>query len=267
MAQLPELQQRAGWFVRHRPHLVSNIHDPRRPGFRDRRMLSLLSEDRLRRVLARMLDENEFLSPFGIRSLSRYHLDHPYAFDARRRTPERRLPAGRVGHRDVRRQLELARPGLAARQRPAHPRAAQLLRLLRPDLQGRVPDRIGPPHDPVRGRAQDLRAPGAASSAPINAGAARCSAARRKFSDDPLWRDHLLFYEYFHGDNGAGIGASHQTGWTGLDRAAAALLRHRAARAGAGDVVAASAAGRTTKASARLRKTGGRTLAVMLAGP
>ena len=63
-----------------RPHLVSNIHDPRRPGFRDRRLLSLLSEDRLRRVLARMLDENEFLSPFGIRSLSRHHLDHPFVF-------------------------------------------------------------------------------------------------------------------------------------------------------------------------------------------
>src|SRR5439155_7733943 len=82
MAALPELQQRAGWFVSNRPHLVSNIHDPRRPGYRNRRLLSLLSEERLRRVLARLLDENEFLSPFGIRSLSRYHLEHPYALAA-----------------------------------------------------------------------------------------------------------------------------------------------------------------------------------------
>ena len=81
MAALPELQQRAGWFVSNRPHLVSNIHDPRRPGFRNRRLLSLLSEERLRRVLSRMLDEKEFLSPYGIRSLSRHHHEHPYRFD------------------------------------------------------------------------------------------------------------------------------------------------------------------------------------------
>ena len=131
MAALPELQQRAGWFVSNRPHLVSNIHDPRRPGYRNRRLLSLLSEERLRRVLARMLDENEFLSPFGIRSLSRHHLEHPYRFDVDDQRVQGRLPAGRIGQRDVRRQLELARPDLVADQRPAGAGAAQLLRLLR----------------------------------------------------------------------------------------------------------------------------------------
>ena len=80
--------------MRNRPHLVSNIHDPRRPGYRDRRLLSLLSEERLRRVLSRMLDENEFLSPFGIRSLSRHHLEHPYEFELGERTLQGRLPAG-----------------------------------------------------------------------------------------------------------------------------------------------------------------------------
>ena len=81
VAALPELQQRARWLANHRPHLVSEIHDPRRPGYRDRRLLSLLSEERLRRVLGHLLDEEEFLSPFGIRSLSRYHLAHPYQLD------------------------------------------------------------------------------------------------------------------------------------------------------------------------------------------
>src|SRR5262249_1925449 len=80
MTAIPQLQQRAGWFASNRPHLVSNIHDPRRPGFRNRRLLSLLSEERLRRVLARVLDEEEFLSPYGVRSLSRRHLEHPFAF-------------------------------------------------------------------------------------------------------------------------------------------------------------------------------------------
>jgi hypothetical protein len=215
MAQLPELQARAGWFVRHRPHLVCNIHDPRRPGFRDRRMLSLLSENRLRRVLARMLDEQEFLSPFGIRSLSRHHLDHPYGFDlGGERLSVGYLPAESDsgmfgGNSNWRGPVWLPVNGLLIRAllnyygyfgptfkvecptgsgrrmtlyQVARELSERLARIFRADTRGRRP---------------------------VFGGA-------RKFSDDPLWRDHLLFYEYFHGDNGAGIGASHQTGWTGL---------------------------------------------------
>ena len=178
MAALPELQQRAGWFVSNRPHLVSNIHDPRRPGYRDRRLLSLLSEERLRRVLARLLDENEFLSPFGIRSLSRHHLEHPYGSTSAT-TAQGRLPAGRVGQRDVRRQLELARPDLAAGQRPARAGPHQLLRLLRPELHRGVPDRLGaaaPPSTRSRGRSPSGWR---ASSPPTAAGGGRCSGSRR----------------------------------------------------------------------------------------
>src|SRR4029078_7372779 len=70
------------WFLETRPELCTAIHDPRKPGVAGRRLASILDETRLRRVLAKMLDENEFLSPFGIRSLSRYHADHPYVIHA-----------------------------------------------------------------------------------------------------------------------------------------------------------------------------------------
>ena len=125
------------------------------------------------------------------------------------------LPAGRVEHGHVRRQLQLARPDLDAGQRHDHPGAAEFLPVLRRQLQDRMPHGVREDDEPVRGGQGDLRS--AHSDLP-----ARCSGRRpvyggtEKFQSDPHWRDHILFYEYFHGDNGAGLGASHQTGWTGL---------------------------------------------------
>ena len=98
-----------------------------KPGVAGRRLASILDETKLRRVLAKMLDENEFLSEFGIRSLSRYHADHPVRHSRRRPGIPRRVSAGRIRHRHVRRQLELARPDLDAGQRPDHPRLAAVL--------------------------------------------------------------------------------------------------------------------------------------------
>ena len=85
-----------------------------------------------------------------------------------------------------------------------------------PNFTVECPTGSGRRADPVRGRARDQRAPRAHLHAPTPAGGARCSGWRRSSPTIRLWRDHLLFYEYFNGDNGAGIGASHQTGWTGL---------------------------------------------------
>jgi hypothetical protein len=82
MEKHPELADRFQWFLEARPELVANIHDPRKRGVAGRRLASILDETKLRRVLAKMLDENEFLSPFGLRSLSRYHADHPYVIQA-----------------------------------------------------------------------------------------------------------------------------------------------------------------------------------------
>ena len=137
----------------------------------------------------------------------------------RRRRPglQRLVPAGRVEHGDVRRQLELARAGLDARQRAHRPRAPEPLRLLWRRLHRRVPHRLRQPDDALRGGAGDLAAArqhlpqgrGGNGRRPVYGGTA-------KFQEDPHWRDLILFYEYFHGDNGAGLGASHQTGWTGI---------------------------------------------------
>ena len=114
----------------------------RRSGQGGRRLASILDETRLRRVLAKMLDESEFFGPYGIRALSRYHAEHPYVFNVGRPGVPRRLPARRVRLRHVRRQLQLARAGLDAGQRAHHPRAAAVLRVLRRRLQDRVPDRL-----------------------------------------------------------------------------------------------------------------------------
>src|SRR5207249_2671655 len=78
----PELGNRLRWFLDTRPELCAAIHDPRKPGLAGRHLASILDETKLRRVLAKMLDENEFLSPYGLRSLSRFHADHPYVMQA-----------------------------------------------------------------------------------------------------------------------------------------------------------------------------------------
>ena len=172
----------------------------------------------------------EFLGDHGIRSLSRYHLDHPYVFNSDGQEYRGRLPAGRVRHRDVRRQLELARPDLGADQRAARPGAAADVRVLRRRVPGRVPDRLGPVHDPVSRWRRSCRTGWRASSCATTQGRRPVYGGTKKFVDDPHWNDHVLFYEYFHGDNGAGLGASHQTGWTAVIPAHDAAVRAAHAR-------------------------------------
>ena len=258
LAALPELQQRAGWFMNNRPHLVSNIHDPRRPGYRNRRMLSLLSEERLRRVLARMLDENEFLSPFGIRSLSRHHLENPYAFgigDQEFRV--RYLPAESDsaifgGNSNWRGPIWFPMNGLLVRA------LINYYNYYGPNFTVECPTGSG--------RRANLYEVAVEISDRLTRIFTADSRGRRplfgsapKFTDDPLWRDHLLFYEYFNGDNGAGIGASHQTGWTGL----IASLLHFFATTSSTEVLnlwpvtrAAPAAASPARARARGRRKG-----------
>ena len=126
-----------------------------------------------------------------------------------------RLFAGGVRQRTVRRQLELARPDLDAGQRPDHPGAAAVLRLLRQRVYRRMSDRLGSADEPISGGRGD-RTPVAAIFLKDKQGRRPVYGGTRKFQEDPHWRDCLSFYEYFHGDNGAGLGASHQTGWTGV---------------------------------------------------
>jgi len=215
VSALPELQQRARWFASHRPHMMSNIHDPRLAGYRDRRLLSLLSEGRLRRVLAHVLDENEFLSPFGIRSLSRYHLDHPYTLNLDGKEIK-------VGYLPAESDSGLFGGNSNWRGPIWMPVNALLIKALvnyyayyGPSFRVEYPTGSGHRatlYEVAKGLSERL----ARIFLRDKSGRRPLFGSTPKLSDDPLWRDHLLFYEYFHGDNGAGIGASHQTGWTGL---------------------------------------------------
>ena len=173
----PNSAERFEWFLEARPELSAAIHDPRKPGVAGRRLGSILDETKLRRVLAKMLDENEFLSHFGIRSLSRYHADHPYVIHAGGQ--EYRvsyLPAesdtGMFGGNSNWRG-----PDLDAGQRPDHPGPAAVLPLLRRRVHRRMPHRFRPADEPVPGGRGD-RAPAVrASSCRGRTAAARSTAA------------------------------------------------------------------------------------------
>ena len=124
--------------LRRMPELLNSIHPtgPGHLGVADRGILALVNPERLRRILSKMLDENEFLGPHGIRSLSKFHEQHPYVFHVQRPGVPGGLPAGRVEHRHVRRQFQLARPGLDAGERHDHPGPFAVLPVLRRQLQG-----------------------------------------------------------------------------------------------------------------------------------
>jgi hypothetical protein len=213
--------------IRQMPHLLNGIHSygENARGHGDRGLMAVVNEERLRRVLEKMLDEQEFLSPYGIRALSRVHEKHPYVFHVG--SQEYRvqyLPAesdtGMFGGNSnwrgpiwmpmnvllIRALLQFymyygnaftveCPTGSGNRMNlfeVAREISARLTRIFLRDEHG---------HRPVYGGAET-------------------------FQVDPHWKDHLLFYEYFHGDNGAGLGASHQTGWTGLVGSLIGLIGH-----------------------------------------
>ena len=214
--KVPDFKTRIRWFLDRNPHLIENLNPPN-PGYKGRFLLTTLNENRLRRLLAHMLDENEFLSPHGIRSISKYHKDHPYFFEA---------DGQRFGVNYQPAESESALFGGNSNWRgPVWlPINFLLLRGLvnfylyyGDDLKVECPTGSGKQltlfevGQELNRRLYSvfLRDPSRGGRRPVYGGA-------RKFQDDPYWKDYILFYEYFHGDNGAGIGASHQTGWTGL---------------------------------------------------
>jgi hypothetical protein len=239
LSQLPEISNRATWFLSNRPELVDNIHDPRKAGVHGRRMLAILSEERLRRVLHHMLDENEFLSPYGIRSLSAYHRDHPYSFWLGGQEY-------RVGYLPAESDSAMFGGNSNWRGPIWMPVNALLIRSLincyayfGNDFQVECPTGSGRKMNlyqvanELTQRLASIFTLDSRGHRPVHGGTPR-------FKDDPAWRDNVLFYEYFQGDNGAGIGASHQTGWTGL---IAPLLAYFA-QTSADQVLSAGAAGR-----------------------
>jgi len=213
--RFPNAMERIQARLKRRPGLMENIASPIKPGVSGRRLLSVLSEAKLRRVLEKMLDEERFLSPYGIRSLSRWHKDHPYIFDVNGEEYKvAYLPAESNtgmfgGNSNWRGPIWMPINDLLVRSMlqfyayygddfkiecPTGSGRLMTLFEVAKELSDRLSriylrDEVG--HRPVYG-------------------------GNEKFQSDPYWRDYILFYEYYHGDNGAGLGASHQTGWSGL---------------------------------------------------
>ena len=214
IARLPNFRQRARAFYDRHPELLANMHLPQEPGVAGRRMLSLFNEEKLRRVLARMLDEGEFLSPYGIRALSRHHQDHPFVFHCNGQEfrvdylPGDSNTGMFGGNSNWRGPVWMPVNFLLLRALYVlHSFYGDSFKVECPTGSGRqmtlfeVGIEIGT-------RLTRIFLPDENGRRPVNG-------AAEKFNTDPHWKDCVLFYEYFHGDNGAGIGASHQTGWTG----------------------------------------------------
>ncbi len=213
--KFPRIVERARQFLHRHSELFANVAPPNVPGAAGRRLFAIVNEDKLRRILARMLDPGEFLSDYGIRSLSRYHLDHPYEFDVNGQ-PFRvsYLPAESDtpmfgGNSNWRGPIWFPINGLLIRALlQFHMYYGDSFRVECPTGSGTRMNLFEVARELAR-RLSAIFLLDADGRRPVFGGA-------REFHTDPQWRDHILFYEYFHGDNGAGIGASHQTGWTGL---------------------------------------------------
>jgi hypothetical protein len=212
--RFPRLIQKIGKFVRKWPELVANLQNPETPGVGGR-LLAILDEKKLRRVLARMLDEQRFLGPFGIRSLSHWHLDHPYIFAVN--GDEYRvqyMPAesnnGMFGGNSnwrgpVWMPLNML---IVSALLQFYEYYGDAIRIECPTGSGHAMT-LSEIADAISRRLCSIFLIDANGRRPVYGGS-------EVFQKDPYWRDLILFYEYFHGDNGAGLGASHQTGWTGL---------------------------------------------------
>ena len=211
----PEIAGHVRAFFERNQDLLVNIADPLTPGAHGRRILSLVNEDKLRRILARMLDEERFLGPHGIRSISRWHLEHPYSFNVAGAEYQVQYEAAEStsgmfgGNSNWRGPVWFPINLLLIRALLQH------YRYYGDDLKVECPTGSGTMMTLFE-VAQELSRRLAGTFLRDDNGHRPVYGGTTLFQEDPHWRDLILFYEYFHGDNGAGLGASHQTGWTGL---------------------------------------------------
>jgi Glycosyl hydrolase family 63 C-terminal domain len=203
--------------LRRMPELLESIHPtgPGHLGYGRRGVAALVNPDRLRRILSRMLDENEFFSPYGIRAISRYHAEHPYVFNVNGREY-------RVNYLPAESDTGMFGGNSNWRGPIWMPVNALLIRVLMsfylfygdnfkiecPTGSGKSMNLFEVARE-IANRLTGIFLRDGTGRRPVYGGT-------EKFQTDPQWKDYILFYEYFHGDNGAGLGASHQTGWTGV---------------------------------------------------
>ena len=213
----PKLLEMVALFRKRHPELVSHLAPTEKgfTGFKDRRLFSTLNKSKLERVLGYMLDENEFLGQYGIRSLSRYHLDHPFSFwVGSQEYKVQYLPAESNtgmfgGNSNWRGPVWMPVNALIIRS------LLNLYAFYGEDFKVQCPSGSGR-YMTLFEVAEELQRRLAATFLRGGDGRRPVYGGTKKFQEDPYWRDLILFYEYFHGDNGAGLGASHQTGWTGM---------------------------------------------------
>ncbi len=252
---------RLEWFIENRPDLRLNVACMRTRGMGERRLLSIVNQEKLRQVLRKMLDENEFFGPYGIRAVSRFHEDHPYIF--------------RINDHEYRVDYEPAESSsglfggnsnwrgpvwfpvnflLIESLQKFHYYLGDSFKVECPTGSGKEMT-LWEVATEISRRLMSIFLEDSSDRRPVYGGT-------EKFQKDPNWHSFILFNEYFHGDNGAGIGASHQTGWTGL---VAKLIQqygeyHLQSKApdltSLGKVPALTASGREGGYETKVKKTG-----------
>jgi hypothetical protein len=213
----PRLVQLLELFRERHPEVLEHIApaDETSSGYADRRLLSVCNKEKIERILRFMLDEKEFLGPYGIRSMSKYHLEHPFVFKLNgSELKVQYLPAESNtgmfgGNSNWRGPVWMPVNALLIRG------LLNLYQFYGDDFKVECPTGSGH-YMTLFEVAKEIGRRLAGIFLRDETGRRPVYGGTRKFQEDPHWRDYVLFYEYFHGDNGAGLGASHQTGWSGL---------------------------------------------------
>jgi hypothetical protein len=214
-AKLPDFMERTEWFEHNRPELAAYIAHTRVPGMGDRRLLSVVNEEALQRVLHHVLDPGEMLSPYGVRSLSRYHREHPFSLQIAGDSwmidyePGESTTALFGGNSNWRGPVWFPMNYLIIEALDRFGRYFDgRLKVEHPVGSGKY-STLPEVADDLSRRLVSLFLPGPDGHRPAHGD-------NRLLQEHPGWRENIWFHEYFHGDSGAGLGASHQTGWTGL---------------------------------------------------
>lgn len=217
LTRLPKLRELVETFRKRHPELLKHIApaDESFVGYANRRLLSVCNKRKIEKILGYMLDEDEFLGPYGIRSLSKYHLEHPFVVNvAGQEYNVQYLPAESNtgmfgGNSNWRGPVWMPVNALIIRA------LLNLYQFYGDDFKVECPTRSGK-YLTLFEVAKEISSRLAAIFLRDANGKRPVFGGTQKFQEDPHWKDYILFYEYFHGENGAGLGASHQTGWTGI---------------------------------------------------